>query len=132
MFFKAKKRGAKRSSLSTAVAIGVATLATTAAFAAPAAAATSEAPAAAPAAASFCTTGTVKAKVNGNTYSGWESTRVIGRYFKDQNYSCNGWRQGRHYDACGGGNVWLSAHTPNLDNTGFVWGWVPSNCFSNQ
>lgn len=132
MFFGTNKRRAKRSSLPAVMATGMAALAATASFAVPAAAEPAAAPAATTASAAFCTTGTVQAKVNGNTYSGWESYRVIGYYSKGHNYSCNGYRVGRHYDACGGGNVWLSIHTPNLDNSGYVWGWAPSNCFWNQ
>src|SRR5262245_21892258 len=119
MKFRTDKRG-------KAMVVGIAALAATA-FAAPAATA---APAAA--ATSFCGTGIVQANVNAALYSGWESTRVIGKAVKFHNYGCNGWRQGRHYDACGGGNAWLLVHGDALTGSENVWGYAAATCFSDQ
>ncbi len=113
------------------MAVGAAALAA-AAFVAPAAAAEPAAAAPATTLAALCTTGTVHANVNANVYSGWNSTRVIGHATAGQNYSCNGYHTGRPYTACGGGNAWVLVHAPNLDNTGFVWGYSAAACFSNQ
>lgn len=125
MKFRADKRGASRRK---AMAVGIAALAATAFFAPPAVAV---APAAS--ATSLCTTGTAKANLDANLYSGWDSYRVTGYVVRTNNYSCNGWHTGRHYDACGGGNAWLLLLGNALPvGTGKIWGYAPATCFSNQ
>ena len=131
MGFRVDKRGAARPLRRKAMAVGVAALAATAFVAAPAAA---EPAAAAPAAAAaaLCTTGTVRANVDANLYTGWNSFGLIGHVSAGNNYSCNGSHTGRSYTACGGGNTWVLVHGNNLTNTGLVWGWGAAACFSNQ
>jgi hypothetical protein len=125
MKFRAGKRGASRRRV--AMAVGTAALAASAFFV-PSAAAV--APAAS--ATSLCTTGLAEANVSANVYSGWDSYRVTGYVVWPNNYSCNGWHIGRHYDACGGGNAWLLVNGNALPvGTGKKWGYSPATCFSN-
>lgn len=119
MKFRAGKR--------KAMAVGVAALAAAAFFVPPATAAGPSA-----AAASFCATGRVQAKVDGYVYTGWNSYRDIGTVFRGQNYSCNGWHVGRHYDVCGGGDAWLLVLGHGFPLETWTWGYAAAACFSDQ